>query len=147
MWAYGVDSCAPNAWSLFNSGLMLLSQSTHAPLVAGWTRWQLTCRVLCDQLFFNAAPRARLRALPTSARTNYVGSELRRALVRAGDGRPAAADAARRRAALRDACVLHLTRKVPKLYLRTGWSTVRLRGVTSYGARETQPLRPAAMTT
>ena len=45
-----------------------------------------------------------------------MGSELRRALVRAGDGRPAAADAARRRAALRDACVLHLTRKVPKLY-------------------------------
>ena len=114
---YGVDSCAPNAWSLFNSGLMLLSQSTHAPLVAGWTRWQLTCRVLCDQLFFNAAAaRARTCIADLGSNFNYVGSELRRALVRAGDGRPAAADAARRRAALRDACVLHLTRKVPKLY-------------------------------
>ena len=55
---------------------------------------------------------------------NYVGSELRRALLASGSssgggggGSGGSAGAAmRRRAALRDACLLHLTRKVPKLY-------------------------------
>ena len=69
-----------------------------------------------------AVPRAVRSALPQRADAargrplvdvgmafNYVGSELRRALVVSGDGSPLHAEP--RRAALRDACALHLTRK------------------------------------
>ena len=118
---YGVPACAPSAWRLFNSGVMLLSQR-HRPLVAGWQRRDLRCKILCDQLFFNAAAqRERACVHDLGQPFNYVGSELRRAVLapnRSGGGSAAAAAAAAaaRRASLRRACAVHLTRKVPKLY-------------------------------
>ena len=117
---YGVGRCVPKEWYLFNSGVMLLSQSAHLPLLRDWQRERLECRVLCDQLYFNAMQRRGALALhDLGAAFNFVGSELRRALVAASPDAARAretADAVARRAALRDACVLHLTRKVPKLY-------------------------------
>ena len=117
---YKVPRCEPKRWQLFNSGVMLLSRGAHLPLVAGWASETLTCRVLCDQLFFNAAVRrAQLALHDLGATFNFVGSELRRALTgNISDPRwPRGSLAAQaRRAALRDACVLHLTRKIPKLY-------------------------------
>jgi len=105
---YGLPGCEPKRWWLFNSGLLLLSQR-HRSLIEGWQQHKLVCRVLCDQLFLNAAARReRLCVRELGPAFNYVGSELRRALIKP----PSAA----RRGALRDACVAHLTRKVPKLY-------------------------------
>ena len=122
---YGVKPCEPRSWQLFNSGVMLLSRSAHASMLTrGWREdgSKLQCRILCDQLYLNALLRregGRLEDLGPAF--NFVGSELRRAMVStaaASEAPPAerSALAARRRNALRDACVLHLTRKVPKLY-------------------------------
>jgi hypothetical protein len=123
---YGVPDCAARRWQLFNSGVMLLSNRTHgAMLRRGWRadRPRLQCRILCDQLYLNALlKRDGGDALhDLGAAFNYVGSELRRALVTTGGATAASApasraQAARRRVGLRDACMLHLTRKVPKLY-------------------------------
>ena len=75
---YGLKPCEPKRWWLYNSGLLVLSQR-HRPLVAGWEAHTLVCRVLCDQLYLNAAAqRARLCIRELGAAFNYVGSELRR---------------------------------------------------------------------
>ena len=115
---YGVQNCDPKRWKLFNSGMMLLSREAHGDLLSrGWRddAPRLQCRVLCDQLYLNALMRrAAAPLVDVGMAFNYVGSELRRALVVSGDGSPLHAEP--RRAALRDACALHLTRKVPKLY-------------------------------
>lgn len=105
---YNLPGCEPKHWWLYNSGLLVLSQR-HRPLVEGWQQKKLTCRVLCDQLYLNGAARTNgfcVRDL--GAAFNYVGSELRRALIKP--------PSRTRLSALRDACVAHLTRKVPKLY-------------------------------
>mmetsp|Transcript_15897 Transcript_15897/g.33774 ORF Transcript_15897/g.33774 Transcript_15897/m.33774 type:complete len:327 (+) Transcript_15897:233-1213(+) len=113
---YNVSSCKPKSSLLFNSGVMLLSRQ-HLPLLARWQERQLECRVLCDQLFFNAVAAQRgIAVSDLGASFNFVGSEVRRAVVTSSEGRPIQ-DKAARRAALRAACVVHLTRKVPKLYL------------------------------
>mmetsp|Transcript_37954 Transcript_37954/g.94312 ORF Transcript_37954/g.94312 Transcript_37954/m.94312 type:complete len:263 (-) Transcript_37954:188-976(-) len=116
---YRLDVCAPKQWHLFNSGVMLLSRAVHLAPLRGWLREQLECRVLCDQLYFNAVvKRDHLRLHDLGASFNFVGSELRRTLVAnlSGSSPDLEADRAARRVALHHACVLHLTRKVPKLY-------------------------------
>ncbi len=118
---YGMSrGCEPKRWRIWNSGVMLLSRAVHAPLLsAGWKRdaHRLSCRVLCDQLYLNALfKRAGARVLDLGAAFNFVGSELRRALVVGGGSGPAGAAIDRWRMAVRAACMLHLTRKVPKLY-------------------------------
>ena len=121
---YGVTPCVSKKWKLFNSGVMLLSSAAHGQMIRdGWRldAPKLQCRVLCDQLYLNALLRRSSRSLlDLGPSFNYVGSELRRALVSTGAA-PASHGAgtalvAKRRASLRDACALHLTRKVPKLY-------------------------------
>lgn len=103
---------------MFNSGVMVLTRTTHLPLLRGWRSERLTCRILCDQLYWNALlwrERAPLHDL--GAPFNLLGSELKRALLTSGRPADALADAAaplRRRAALHGACILHMTRKVPK---------------------------------
>jgi len=135
----------PKEWWLFNSGVMLLSRAAHLPALRGWERERLECRVLCDQLYFNAlVRRGRLCLHDLGSAFNYVGSELRRALVApsAAESRaPETARAAGRRATLRDACVLHLTRKVPKLYT-ADWvaqRALRTRDVLQCGANASWP--------
>ena len=119
---YGIvtTECEPKRWRLFNSGVMMLSRRAHGRLLSDWRRDEakLQCRVLCDQLYLNALVRREQVTLrDLGAPFNYVGSELRRALVTTGSASPpSSAEMARRRSALRDACVLHLTRKLPKLY-------------------------------
>ncbi|KAL3894007.1 MAG: hypothetical protein SGPRY_013930, partial [Prymnesium sp.] len=57
---------------LFNSGVMLLSRGA-AVMLRGWRGERLECRVLCDQLFFNAmARRHRLRVHDLGVGFNYV---------------------------------------------------------------------------
>ena len=113
---YKVPKCDPKAWRIFNSGVMVLSRQRHAPILAAWRSEKLECRVLCDQLFLNAAiARAGLALLDLGGAFNYVGSELRRALLtstNAANARAVTATTERRRADLRAACLLHLTRKV-----------------------------------
>lgn len=113
-------ACEPKRWQIWNSGVMLLSRAVHAPLLAaGWKRdaHRLSCRVLCDQLYLNALfKRAGARVCDLGAAFNFVGSELRRALVVGGGSEAAGVAIGRRRAAVSAACMLHLTRKVPKLY-------------------------------
>eukprot|EP00966_Prymnesium_polylepis_P271402 6270746-Prymnesium_polylepis.1 len=142
---YGIERCVPKEWWLFNSGVMLLSRAAHLPALRGWERERLECRVLCDQLYFNAlVRRGRLCLHDLGSAFNYVGSELRRALVApsAAESRaPETARAAGRRATLRDACVLHLTRKVPKLYT-ADWvaqRALRTRDVLQCGANASWP--------
>ena len=119
---YDVERCSPKQWMLFNSGVMVLSRAAHLPALRTWQREpRLECRVLCDQLYFNALSRrgTGLCLHDLGAAFNFVGSEVRRALVAptpAAARAPEQPSAAARRAALRAACVLHLTRKVPKLY-------------------------------
>lgn len=116
---YGMPHCDQNrTWRIFNSGVMLLSSAHHSGLTKGWDAQPLACRILCDQLYLNAAlRRAGLALHDLGAPFNYVGSELRRAVLSSA-GAPArsAAEQARRRAGLADACFLHLTRKVPKAF-------------------------------
>jgi lipopolysaccharide biosynthesis glycosyltransferase len=86
---YGMNhACEPKRWQIWNSGVMLLSRAVHAPLLAaGWKRdaHRLSCRVLCDQLYLNALfKRAGARVCDLGAAFNFVGSELRRALVVGG---------------------------------------------------------------
>lgn len=105
---YRVPSCDPEAWRLFNSGVMLLSRAAHAPLLSRWRMEKLQCQILCDQLYLNAIlKRAGAPLHDLGAAFNYVGSEFRRAVTTTSSSR---------RSALRDACIFHLTRKVPKLY-------------------------------
>lgn len=117
---YGVSPCVAKQWKLFNSGVMVLSQHAHGAMLRdGWRKDapRLQCRVLCDQLYLNALLRREHgQLLDLGASFNYVGSELRRALVTTGSRDAAAPLAEHRRSGLRDACALHLTRKVPKLY-------------------------------
>jgi hypothetical protein len=129
---YGVSAraCRPSASLLFNSGVMLLTRTVHAPMLRAWRGENLTCRVLCDQLYLNALLRregGRLHDLREPF--NYVGSELRRAITAQPGGGAGADDASlgRRRSSLRAACVLHLTRKVPKLYT-ADWTIHRALG-------------------
>ena len=64
--------------TLILTRLLLLSQR-HRSLVDGWQKHKLECRVLCDQLFLNAAARReRLCVRELGPAFNYVGSELRR---------------------------------------------------------------------
>ena len=124
---YQVPACQPKAWRLFNSGVMVLSQQSHAPLLQRWPSEKLECRVLCDQLYLNALiNRANATLLDLGAPFNYVGSELRRAVVTSAAMSSSSASEARR-AALRSACILHLTRKVPKLYT-ADWAARRALG-------------------
>ena len=68
---------------------MLLLSQRHRSLVEGWQKHKLVCRVLCDQLFLNAAARReQLCVRELGPAFNYVGSELRRP---AGKRTPAAA--------------------------------------------------------
>ena len=118
---YGVERCDAKHRKLFNSGVMLLSQPAHSAMLSrGWERdaQKLQCRVLCDQLYLNAllVRDAGGALMDLGPAFNYVGSELRRALVNTPTSTTSDTLAAQRRAALRAACVLHLTRKVPKLY-------------------------------
>jgi len=114
---YNVSSCKPKSSLLFNSGVMLLSRQ-HLPLLARWQERQLECRVLCDQLFFNAVAAQRgIAVSDLGASFNFVGSEVRRAVVTSSEGRPIQ-DKAARRAALRAACVVHLTRKARRVAFR-----------------------------
>ena len=117
---------------LFNSGVMVLSRDAHLPLLASWHRETLECRVLCDQLYLNAVvQRAEARVHDLGAAFNYVGSELARAVTTSLKKASAqVASTEPRRAALRDACLLHLTRKVPKLYT-ADWVAHRSLGVAS----------------
>jgi hypothetical protein len=129
LYGVGESSCSPNHWKLFNSGVMLLSRATHAPLLAaGWRldASRLQCRVLCDQLYLNALlKREGGMVHDLGASFNFVGSEFRRALVTSTSSLQADHHPSRqRRAALRHACLLHLTRKVPKLYV-ADWVTHR----------------------
>lgn len=137
-------SCEPKRWRLWNSGVVLLSSAPHLRMLErGWQRdkHRLTCRVLCDQLYLNALfKRENAQMKDIGAAMNYVGSELRRAVLRtttsnagssAGrggsvrEGGNVSAISERRRVGLREACILHLTRKVPKLYV-TDWVTQRM---------------------
>eukprot|EP00316_Scyphosphaera_apsteinii_P009859 CAMPEP_0119312418 /NCGR_PEP_ID=MMETSP1333-20130426/26370_1 /TAXON_ID=418940 /ORGANISM="Scyphosphaera apsteinii, Strain RCC1455" /LENGTH=255 /DNA_ID=CAMNT_0007317039 /DNA_START=334 /DNA_END=1102 /DNA_ORIENTATION=+ len=112
---YRLPNCKPKQWRIFNSGLMLFSQR-HAQLLEGWPTTQLTCRIFCDQLFFNAmVKRAGVCVRHLGNAFNYVGSELRQALMTSGE-MPSTGKQRHLRRLLRDACVVHLTRKVPKLY-------------------------------
>lgn len=88
-----------------------------------WTTWGAKHR----QLYLNALfKREGVPVRDLGAAMNYVGSELKRAVlvgpqsapvVHRGSSRaPSENVSAARRAGLRDACILHLTRKVPKLY-------------------------------
>lgn len=117
---YQVPKCAPHKWTLFNSGVMLLTQQTHLPILLNWSSEKLGCRILCDQLYINAVMRrAQARIHDLGGNFNFVGSELRRALTEnVSDSRKSrsALTILARRVALRNACILHLTRKVPKLY-------------------------------
>lgn len=141
----GAD-CQPKRWRMWNSGVVLLSRKAHAPLLAaGWTRdaHRLSCRVLCDQLYLNALfQREGARVLDLGAAFNFVGSELRRALVVDASTKEPAAALERRRAAVGEACVLHLTRKVPKLYT-ADWvarrSLWRSSGILRCARNETRP--------
>lgn len=64
--------------TLILTRLLLLSQR-HRSLVDGWQKHKLECRVLCDQLFLNAAARReQLCVRELGLAFNYVGSELRR---------------------------------------------------------------------
>jgi len=84
---YNVSSCKPKSSLLFNSGVMLLSRQ-HLPLLARWQERQLECRVLCDQLFFNAVAAQRgIAVSDLGASFNFVGSEVRRAVVTSSEGR------------------------------------------------------------
>lgn len=116
---YGLSPCDRNkTWRIFNSGVMLLTSAQHAGLTRGWEAQPLACRILCDQLYLNAALRREGLAIHDWGATyNYVGSELRRAILSSeGAAARSAAEQAHRRAGLADACFLHLTRKVPKAY-------------------------------
>ena len=115
---YGLGACKPKGWRLFNSGVMLLSRDTHSSMLSRWPSEKLECRVLCDQLYLNAVIRREgARVHDLGAAFNFVGSELVRAVTQTAGARPTAtADPELRRSALRGACLLHLTRKVPKLY-------------------------------
>ena len=98
---YGLEAtlpsvCLPEAVKrvrIFNSGVMVMS-SAHLPLLDGWDRRKLECRILCDQLYLNAMVRqrgvcVRARGLPASAHHGApalpTGTAARR--VRAPPGR------------------------------------------------------------
>ena len=63
---YGLEATLPSVCSpeavkrvrIFNSGVMVMS-SAHLPLLDGWDRRKLECRILCDQLYLNAMVRQR----------------------------------------------------------------------------------------
>ena len=112
---------------IFNSGVMVLSRDAHLPHLARWRGEKLVCRVLCDQLYLNALLHrtAGMTLHDLGGDFNYVGSELTRAVTTSGTAGDSHREAAaRRRVAVRDACLLHLTRKVPKLYT-ADWVTHR----------------------
>ena len=83
-----------------------------------------------------------MRLHDLGATFNFVGSELRRALTaNASEARQHRAALHTRRIALRNACVLHLTRKVPKLY-SAHWvaqRTLRVRDVLQCGPNASWP--------
>lgn len=112
-------SCEPprggSKSEIWNSGLLLLTAAPHAASFSRWRAANLTCRVLCDQLYLNAVSlRDQLPLTDLGPSFNYVGSELRRAMTAPIGRERGPEELARRRAGLRAACVLHLTRKVPK---------------------------------
>ena len=85
--------------------------------------------LLAEQLYLNALfKREGARFLDLGGAFNYVGSELKRAVLLLGGSHTSRSSggsgaggvggnlSSARRMALRDACILHLTRKVPKLY-------------------------------
>ena len=86
---YGLEATLPSVCSpeavkrarIFNSGVMVMS-GAHVPLLDGWDRRKLECRILCDQLYLNAMVRQRgvcVRHLGDSY--NLPGSEVRRVLA------------------------------------------------------------------
>ena len=53
---YNISGCNPRRdWRIFNSGVVVLSAAHHRRLTSGWEAQPLTCRILCDQLYLNAA--------------------------------------------------------------------------------------------
>ena len=71
---YSVPECSPDQWQLFNSGVMLLSHTAHAPLFSKWREDPLTCQVLIyttpiDEL--HTTPRLR-HCTGAGTRTNII---------------------------------------------------------------------------
>ena len=103
-------SCTKHATKkmrIFNSGVMLMS-AAHRPLLAGWEKSKLECRILCDQLYLNAMMIKHgicLQDLGTPF--NLPGTQVRKLLMATAKA-PAPASGLQG-TAIADACMVHLT--------------------------------------
>ena len=119
---YDLQNAAPAACGkaavktqrIFNSGVLLLSKA-HLPLLDGWQKRELRCRILCDQLYLNAMLRLHnvcLRDLGVAF--NLPGTLMRKILLTSAEPASNSALTASVLPPLRDtplgaACVVHLT--------------------------------------